>query len=212
MRSLWSRDCDGSITVVGPSAVSAASRMADFTWALATGVPTMVPRNVVPCTASGAKLPLSRPRTSAPMEANGWPTRRIGRRRREASPSNTKCRPARPASKPSISRIVVPELPQSRMCCGSWRPSRPTPSTVTIFPASIGVIPTPMALRQAAVLIGSSAGKSPSIVVVPSAMAPNKRERCEIDLSPGTLTRPWRHPPVLRSRDADALKAQAMLL
>ena len=71
---------------------------------------------------------------------------------------------------------------------------------------------TPIALRQAAVLIGSSAGKRPSIVVVPSAMAPNKSERCEIDLSPGTLTRPWRHPPVLRSRDADALKAQAMLL
>ena len=46
MRSLWSRLWAGSITVVGPSAVRPARRMALFTWAEATGV-----RIVVPCRA-----------------------------------------------------------------------------------------------------------------------------------------------------------------
>ena len=54
MRSLWSRDWAGSITVVGPSAVSAASRIALFTWAEATGVCTVVPTSRWPATAKGA--------------------------------------------------------------------------------------------------------------------------------------------------------------
>ena len=54
---------------------------------------------------------------------------------------------------------------------------------------------TPMALRQAAVLSGSSAGNNPSMRVSPSAMAPNNRARCEIDLSPGTRTLPRRVDP-----------------
>ena len=41
--SLWSRERAGSITVVGPSAVSAASRRALFTWAEATGVRIVAP-------------------------------------------------------------------------------------------------------------------------------------------------------------------------
>ena len=90
IRSLWSREWAGSITVVGPSAVSAASSSADFTWALATGVPTTAPRSLRPCTASGARLPPLRPRTSAPMRARGWPTRCIGRLRSDASPLSTK--------------------------------------------------------------------------------------------------------------------------
>ena len=163
-------------------------------------MPITVPFSWRPCTASGARLPPSRPRTSAPIEANGWPTRRIGRRRSEASPSSTKWRPSRPANRPSISRIVVPELPQSSTSAGSCNPSRPTPSTVTMPPSVIGLMLTPMARRQAAVLRGSSAGSSPSIVVVPCAMAPNSSDRCEIDLSPGTFTRPWRLPPALSSR------------
>ena len=38
MRSLWSRQTAGEITRVAPSAYSAASKMADFTCALATGI------------------------------------------------------------------------------------------------------------------------------------------------------------------------------
>ena len=45
----------------------------------------------------------------------------------------------------------------------------------------------------------SSAGRRPSIVVSPSAIEPNKRDLCEIDLSPGTFTIPIRQPPDLIS-------------
>ncbi|KGG15372.1 hypothetical protein EV06_1243 [Prochlorococcus sp. MIT 0602] len=51
--------------------------------------------------------------------------------------------------------------------------------------------------------MGSSAGNKPSIVVSPSAIAPNNRERCDIDLSPGTFTLPIRLPPDLISRIED---------
>ena len=34
---------------------------------------------------------------------------------------------------------------------------------------------------------------------MPSAIAPNKRDRCDIDLSPGTFTLPLRLPPDLIS-------------
>ena len=105
--------------------------------------------------------------------------------------------PSRPASSPSIRRMVVPEFPQSRIPGGSWRPLRPTPCTLTISPAAISDTSTPMALRQVAVLRGSSAGSKPSISVVPSAIAPNKRARWEIDLSPGTrmVPRKFAAPP-----------------
>jgi hypothetical protein len=48
---------------------------------------------------------------------------------------------------------------------------------VTISPLLIGEIVVPIDRRQAALLIGSSAGKRPSIVVVPSAIAPKRRAR-----------------------------------
>ena len=38
MRSVWSREVNGSTTVVGPSAYMPARRMADLTCALATGL------------------------------------------------------------------------------------------------------------------------------------------------------------------------------
>ena len=43
------------------------------------------------------------------------------------------------------------------------------------------------------------------MVVVPSAMAPNNNDRCEIDLSPGTLTFPTRVPPSGSARGEDWL-------
>ncbi len=57
-----------------------------------------------------------------------------------------------------------------------------------------------MALRQLEVLMGSSAGRRPSIVVIPSDIAPNKSALCEIDLSPGTRTFPYNRPPEWSSR------------
>ena len=90
IRSLWSRLWAGSITVVGPSAVRPASRIALFTWAEATGVWIVAPWSCWPCTASGAKLPPLRPWIRAPICESGSPTRRIGRPRREPSPLSTK--------------------------------------------------------------------------------------------------------------------------
>ena len=66
-----------------------------------------------------------------------------------------------------------------------------------------------MARRQAAVLSGSSAGSSPSMRVVPSAMAPNSRARCEIDLSPGTFTVPRRLVPPSRLRGLEGRAGSA---
>ena len=45
-----------------------------------------------------------------------------------------------------------------------------------------------------AVLITSSASSKPVITVSPTAVAPNIKARCEIDLSPGTSTLPLRAP------------------
>ena len=198
IRSLWSRERAGSITVVGPSALRPASSRALFTWAEATGVRITAPWSWRPWMARGAKLPSWRPWMLAPIWPRGFATRAMGRRRRELSPSSTKWRPPRPASRPSINRMVVPELPQSSTWAGSCRPSRPTPRTSTSWPASMADTSTPMARRQAAVLRGSSAGSRPSMRVSPSAMAPNNRARWEIDLSPGTRTVPRRRRPLVR--------------
>ncbi len=97
---------------------------------------------------------------------------------------------------------MVPELPQSSIPSGSLRPSSPRPLILTVLPFSIGLISTPISLRQAAVHNGSSAGRMPSIVVVPSAIPPSSSALCEMDLSPGTRTLPDNRPPA-RSNFAD---------
>ena len=61
MRSLWSRESAGSITVVLPLAVNPASSKALLTWALATGVRIVPPLRAWPAIARGALLPPSRP-------------------------------------------------------------------------------------------------------------------------------------------------------
>ena len=71
---------------------------------------------------------------------------------------------------------------------GLLQPIKTNPLHGDGFTSLIGLMVTPIALRQAAVLIGSSAGNKPSIVVCPSAMAPNSNARCEMDLSPESLT------------------------
>ena len=73
--SVWSRVRTGSTTAVSPSAYSPASRTADLTWALGTGVEYSIPRSgVLPPTLSGGHV------ASAPISCSGVTTRSMGRR------------------------------------------------------------------------------------------------------------------------------------
>ena len=131
MRSLWSREREGSATVVAPSAASPASRMADLTCAEATGVSMRWPPAIAPPSiTSGGSVPSARALTRAPRARSGWTMRPIGRPRREPSPVSTE-RNGNPASRPLSSRIVVPEFPQSSTSEASWSPARPRPRTIS---------------------------------------------------------------------------------
>ncbi len=77
-----------------------------------------------PVTARGSRVSPCRPSNAAPIARSGSTTRPIGRRRSEASPSST-ADSGRPASSPATRRVVVPELPQSRVADGSTRASPP---------------------------------------------------------------------------------------
>src|ERR1700753_3369723 len=126
------------------------------------------------------------------MSARGSRIRRIGRLRSEASPSNTAVI-GQPATAPMTSRQPVPELPKSS---GFWAwPKPPTPTPLT-FHAKSPVRSTlaPKARIDWAVLSTSSPSSRPEIRVWPTASAPRISARCEIDLSPGTLTLPARGP------------------
>src|SRR5262245_32785223 len=86
--------------------------------------------------------------------------------------------------------MPVPELPYSRSPIGCPSPPTPRPSTSHVAPTlRTGA---PMASSALAVLRTSSPSSRPAMVVRPVASAPNIRARCEIDLSPGTRTRPER--------------------
>ncbi len=129
MRSVWSRVATASVTHVSPSADSAASRIADLTWALGTGVSYVIGvRSERPVIAIGRRVAPARPASLAPISRSGSTIRPIGRRRSEASPSST-TNSERPASTPAARRAVVPELPQSRMSSGSTSASPPGDAT-----------------------------------------------------------------------------------
>ena len=188
MRSLWSRVCAGSTTVVGPSAPRAASSNADFTCAEATGVSTRAPCRRRPHTTSGGSVPPARALTSAPSAARGRTMRSIGRRRSEASPLSTHII-GNAASMPASSRIDVPELPQSSTSSGSTSAPRPRPQTVSESPAPSSMR-TPSARRQWIVARVSSASSMRSMRASPRARALKISARCVIDLSPGTAIVP----------------------
>ena len=178
------------MTVVGPSADSPANRTQPFTWALATGKRYSIPRRPPPSMVSGARSEPSRPDTLAPMRARGSRTRSMGRRRIEASPSSTD-RKGSPASSPASSRIPVPELPTSSVPSAG---SRALPPTRRVHgPSSATVVPRASMIRR--VQATSSPSLRPRIVDVPSARPASISTRCEIDLSPGTRTRPTNGPP-----------------
>ncbi len=95
------------------------------------------------------------------------------------------------ARSPVMSRIAVPELPRSSLPAGADRPLSPTPCTVSSV-ALCRSITTPIERKASSVARQSSPARNPEISVVPSAMLPSISARCEIDLSPGTVTVPER--------------------
>ena len=161
-------------------------------WALATGSSYRMPCNVPPCTVRGGnrspgRALSCRPSITAPIRCRGVATRAMGRRDSEESPVRVETN-GRPARSPQKRRIVVPEFPQSSAAEASCSPARPTPSTRASVPACW--MGTPSARKAAIVLALSPPMPRPLISTGPSASAPNSRARCEMDLSPGTLTMP----------------------
>ena len=144
-----------------------------------------------PASVSG-KRPAVAASVRAPMRCNGSSTRCIGRLRNEASPSKVAVM-GQPATAPSMSRHPVPELPKSRGAAGAAKPPTPTPRT-RHSPAAGRSTCAPSARNALAVLRTSSPSSKPLIAVSPTASAPMIRARCEIDLSPGTRTRPFKGP------------------
>ena len=188
MFSVWSRVASGSSTRVMPGAFRPHSSTADFTWADGTGTRySSGSASFGPCTASGSRPP-SRAAKRAPQADSGSITRRIGRRRRLASPVITANRWWL-ASTPHSSRAAVPELPMSSTSAGSTSPPTPRPATRHV-PSGSCATSAPSARIAAAVRSTSSPSSSPVIRVSPTASAPNISARWLIDLSPGTAMRP----------------------
>ncbi len=108
-----------------------------------------------------------------------------------------------PAMTPIMSREPVPELPKSSGPGGWLSPPTPRPSTSQC--RSRLDAGAPRAATARAVLITSSASSSPRMRVRPVARAPRISARCEMDLSPGTRTRPKSGPllPAVRGRAGD---------
>ena len=89
---------------------------------------------------------------------------------------------------PEISRVVVPEFPQSKIPSGAESPWRPRPCTVTVPP--LFSISIPIRRKQEMVDRQSAPSRKFWISVFPLAMEPNIMPRWEMDLSPGTVTSP----------------------
>ena len=187
MFSVWSRVALLSITVVRPGVFRAASRIADFTCADATGLSYSIGSGERAPRSSSGRRPRPPASKDAPMRESGRITRSMGRRQSDASPV-TWASSGWVARRPITSRAPVPELPKSSTAPGSARPPTPAPSTIQA--PSSSRIPAPSAASADAVRSTSSASRSPSMRVRPTALAPMISARCEIDLSPGTRMRP----------------------
>ena len=180
------------MTTVSPGAESPASRTADFNWADGTGGSNTIGiGSRAPLSVNG-KRPSAATTVRAPIRSSGSSTRRIGRRRSEASPSNVAVI-GQPATAPSMSRHPVPELPRSSARSGVAKPATPTPCTCHSPPRSRSTR-APSAATALPVLSTSSPSSNPLTRVSPTVSAPRIRARCEIDLSPGTRTRPRSGP------------------
>src|ERR1700732_1741211 len=105
------------MTVVLPDALSAANKIALFTWALATGSWYRIGCNRLPRITSGAEPFAPFASIDAPICVKGSMTRRIGRDESEPSPINLDSKGC-VAARPQSNRIKVPELPQSMAWIG----------------------------------------------------------------------------------------------
>ena len=104
-----------------------ASRIADFTWALGTGVvKSMAPSGERPVTVRGGRESYWRAWSTAPIRRSGSMIRATGRPRNESSPSRVAVSGS-PARSPLASRRLVPELPQSSVV-GRRRAARRRPA------------------------------------------------------------------------------------
>jgi hypothetical protein len=90
---------------------------------------------------------------------------------------------------PASRRIVVPERAQLSGAFGARRPYSPRPWMVSAVWLCLS-ISTPSARRQVRVVRQSLQERKPLIRLAPVAKAPSNSARCEMDLSPGILSRP----------------------
>ena len=127
----------------------------------------------------------------APMRRRGSVTRPMGLRAIDWSPAST-ARPSTPVAQPASKRMAVPELPTSTSDSGSVSRSGP-PSTIR-DPSESRLIPAPNWPIARRVQRTSSPLDSPDNRDRPTARAASSRARCDTDLSPGTLMRPFRPP------------------
>ena len=97
------------------------------------------------------------------------------------------------AIQPMIKRTPVPEFPQSMTLSGSLNPPTPTPSMVQC-PIPCCSTVAPKARIAFAVSKTSCPSSKPKTSVRPTLSAPKIKDRCEIDLSPGTCASPLRGP------------------
>ena len=124
----------------------------------------------------GAHLPQRRRRPARAAAGTGT------RRRRARSV------PSAPASRPGSRRMRVPAFPQSMGLRGGPSPRSPTPPTrITSFSS---LTAAPSAATACTVDSVSAERPNPRISLSPSATAPSRTARWEIDLSPGTPRSP----------------------
>ncbi len=204
--SVWVRVVTSSRTTVVPVAESPASSTADFTWALATLDVQSMPCSEPPRTCRGGRHRSPRPCTVAPIRASGSATRSIGRPESDASPTSSVSQ-GNPATRPANRRMEVPEFPQSMAPSARWR--RPRPPCSTTVPSAGRSTSTPMASTAARDAATSAPSESPWITEVPSARAPRRMARCEIDFSPGVRTVPRHGTPPCTTRTRGALTTGA---
>ena len=125
----------------------------------------------------------------APICRKGSMIRFMGREFKDSSPDSLESKGC-PARIPEISLVVVPLFPTSRRLSGAVKPWSPFPCIRTESPFFSISIPS---LRKQSMVDRQSAPWSTLCTsVVPLAMEPNMMLRWEMDLSPGTVTSPFK--------------------